>query len=135
MNPVTDYYVEQAGSGISGFHGIKYQRGNGIFSSIWAKIGLPVLKFLGRQAVSSGLSVASDAFDGRNIKDSAIQHLRQGGKNTVEFLKDLASQQGGGRIRSRKRKNKKKPIKCAKRRKTTSVKKRTAKKKQQDFIF
>ncbi|RWS18673.1 hypothetical protein B4U80_00004, partial [Leptotrombidium deliense] len=96
MDEVLQYYRNQAGSGLSGFAGTRYQRGNGLFSNLWTKIGLPVLKFLGRQAISTGLNVASDALDGRNSKESAVDHLKTSGRNTVDYLKQLNQQSGRG---------------------------------------
>lgn len=123
MDAVTEYYVNQAGTGIPGFQGIRYQRGQGFFSSLWSRIGLPVLKFLGKQAVDSGLSVASDALEGKNLKDSAMTHLRSGGKRTVDFLRNMNDQSGSGRKRRRK------SIKKVKRLKKTPVVKKKRKQK------
>ena len=101
MNPVTEYYVNQAGTGLSGFTGLRYQRGAGWLSNIWSQVGLPVLKFLGRQALSSGLSVAQDAIEGKNVKQSAIGQLKNSGRNTIGYLKNLTDQTGSGRKRKR----------------------------------
>ena len=47
-NPYIDYYTNQAGSGISGFQGYKYQRGHGFFSSIFRNILMPLGKYFGK---------------------------------------------------------------------------------------
>ena len=127
MNAVSDYYIKQAGNGLSGFSGLRYQRGNGWLSNVWSKVGLPVLKFLGKQALNSGLSIASDALDGNSIKASAKNNLRNSGKNTLDYRKSLVDQSGSGRKRKRRCKKSKttKRIKASK-----SVLKLSLKKKQ-----
>lgn len=129
MNAVDNYYLSQAGSGLSGFSGIRYQKGGGIFGSIWSRIGLPVLKFLGKQLASSGLSIAADALDGKDFKKSAVSQLKQGGKNTVAYLGDILSQQGQGRKRQQRTASRKN-IKKRKMSKRPSVVKQKPKKKQ-----
>lgn len=69
-NPYTNYYVNQAGNGISGFEGIRYQRGNGFFGNILKSAALPLLKYLGRQVLSTGVDVAKDVMDGEPIKEA-----------------------------------------------------------------
>ncbi|RWS08005.1 hypothetical protein B4U80_07507 [Leptotrombidium deliense] len=128
MDEVLEYYRNQAGSGLSGFAGTRYQRGNGIFSSLWTKIGLPVLRFLGKQAISTGLNVASDALDGRNIKESAVDHLKTSGRNTVDYLRQLNQQSGRG-VKRRKQ-TKTKAIKKRKKPKKAAVVKKQPKKRQ-----
>ncbi|RWS20574.1 uncharacterized protein B4U80_03439 [Leptotrombidium deliense] len=127
MDEVLEYYRNQAGSGLSGFAGTRYQRGNGLFSNLWTKIGLPVLKFLGRQAISTGLNVASDALDGRNLKEAAVDHLKTSGRNTVNYLKQLNQQSGRG-VKRRKA-TKRKAIKKRKTRRKSAVVKKQPKKK------
>ena len=119
MNSVTDYYTEQAKSGLGGFRGSRYQRGGGIFDWIFRK-GLPVLKFLGNQALSSGLGIASDLMEGDNFKESAKKHLKQGGKNTLTYMADKMKGSGRQRRCIRKKTIKRKCVKrktCKRKRK------------------
>ena len=129
MNPVTEYYVNQAGSGLSGFTGLRYQRGGGWLSNVWSTVGLPVLKFLGRQALSSGLSVAGDAIEGKNVKESAIGQLKRSGRNTIGYLKDMTEQSGSGRKRRRRRKVTSKRVTSKKLTLKKTIKRRPRKKK------
>lgn len=117
MNPLAEYYVNQAGTGLSGFSGLRYQRGNGWFTNILSRVGLPILKFLGKQALSSGLNIASDALEGKAIKESALSEIKNTGRNTLGFIKQLADQSGSGRKRKKARR-------------TTSIKRRRTNKKQ-----
>ena len=61
-----DYYKNQAGSGISGFHGSRYQHGSGLgslFSGV-LRAAAPLLKkgaiALGKQALRTGVNLASN---------------------------------------------------------------------------
>lgn len=128
MNPLAEYYINQAGSGLSGFSGLRYQRGNGWFSNILSRVGLPVLKFLGKQALNSGLAIASDALEGKRIKDSAMSELKNTGRNTIGFIRQLADQSGSGRQRKVKRR-KSKPIKRKRESKRRPVARKRQKKK------
>lgn len=129
MNPVTKYYVDQAGSGIPGFRGIRYQKGDGFWGDIWTRVGLPVLKFLGRTAANSGLNVAADALEGKNVKDSLISNLKAGGKGTVNYMQDLLAQQGKGIKRRKRLSSKSELTKRCRTTKSKSVKRQTSKKK------
>ena len=82
--------VEQSGHGIPMFQGLKYQRGSGlgsIFGGLLRSI-LPVFKTVGkvagREALSTGLHVASDALGGRNVGESLEEHARAGAANLLD---------------------------------------------------
>ena len=95
------YYVNQAGSGIGGFAGARFQRGQG-FGSFF----MPLLRYLGPKLLSTGASIASDAISGENILDS----LKTRGKKLSRVVAHDAaeraekySQTGQGRRRRKKR--------------------------------
>ncbi len=81
---------QRGGGGLAvGFRGTKYQRGSGIgniFSSIFRTL-LPLAKTVGktvgRQALSTGAQVASDALAGHNIGDSLNQRGREAAGNLL----------------------------------------------------
>lgn len=61
-----DYYKNQAGSGLSGFHGSRYQHGSGLgslFSGV-LRAAAPLLKrgaiALGKHALKTGVNLASN---------------------------------------------------------------------------
>ena len=58
----SDYYTKKSkfGSGIPGYRGEIYQRGEGLWDSI-IKIGLPIVKYLGPKVASTFMSAGSDA--------------------------------------------------------------------------
>lgn len=83
MNPYNTYYVNQAGSGISVYSGSRYQRGHGLFGKLFSSAILPALKFLGKQALGTGVNVAQDVLHGENFKKSVIRRAKQSGRNTA----------------------------------------------------
>lgn len=83
MNPYISYYQNQAGSGIAGFSGVRYQRGHGFFGKLFSGGVLPLLRYLGRQALSTGAEVAGDVLDGRNFKQAAATRLGQTGRHII----------------------------------------------------
>ena len=98
-NPFTAYYETQAGSGLSGFQGQRYQKGNGFFGRLFKGSVLPLLRYLGRQALNTGMGVAEDVAHGDNFGASLRKHLRTVkqtvAKDTLEKLKDI-KQSGSG---------------------------------------
>jgi hypothetical protein len=91
----TDYYVKQAGNGLPAFVGTRYQRGHGLGSILRkiTSIALPILKkgasLVGKQAIRTGMNIATDAMQGQNIKQTIKRRMSQG-------LKDLVTQKGRG---------------------------------------
>jgi len=84
MNPYIDYYVNQSGSGIRGFSGIRYQRGSGWFSRLFSSAILPALKYLGKQSMKTGLNVAEDVLEGKNFKKAIKARTIETGKETAQ---------------------------------------------------
>jgi hypothetical protein len=85
----------QAGKGYPVFAGRRYQRGHGlgsIFGGLF-KAALPLLKkgakTLGREALKTGLNIAGDVVQGRNIKQARLkstgQNLFQKAMDTISF--------------------------------------------------
>ena len=110
------HYQQQAGNGISDitvFRGQPYQRGYGL-GSVFTRFGIPILKFLTKHFVKTGINVGNDFLSGGDLKASIRAHGRQGIRNTAKEglskLSDLIDQSGSG-IRKRKAK---KVIKSAK---------------------
>lgn len=86
-----NYYLNQAGDGLSVFSGASTQRGHGlgsIFGSI-AKLAAPLVRrgvnVLGKQALRSGVRLAGDVIEGRSPK----QALKRRG---IQFVNRTASQ-------------------------------------------
>lgn len=128
-NPYLEYYSNQAGSGLSAFEGLQYQRGHGFFGTIFQNIIKPLGKYLGRQALTTGVNVGNDILEGENFKDSIIKNSKMTSKKMlfdgVKKAQKLA-QSGAGRRRRRRNKKKliKKPINKIVKKKTKTVKRK-----------
>jgi len=82
-NSYINYYLNQAGSGLSAFEGVRYQRGNGFFGRLLSGAILPALRFLGRKALSTGVDVGMDALEGNNIKESIKRRSKKAAKDVA----------------------------------------------------
>lgn len=106
------YYLDQAkqkGGNLPAFHGVRSQRGyglRGIFRGLfrWAKPHLRQgAKVLGKKALQTGVNVAQDVIDGKDIKAAVSKRAEQA-------LGDITSQnspqeQSGGDRKAIKRKS------------------------------
>jgi hypothetical protein len=106
MNQYTQYYVNQAGSGLPGFQGIRYQKGHGFFGRLFSNTLLPFIKrllpALGKRALPSAIGLAQDIMSGENVGRSTLNRLGDIGKNVAdETLDQLKTriQKGSGRKR------------------------------------
>jgi len=150
MNPYSSYYVNQVGSGLPGFQGIRYQRGHGFFGRLFSNTLLPFIKQLlpgiGKRALPSVAGLAQDIISGENVGKSALKRLKTFGSDAAdETLTQLTNkfQKGSGRRRRRRKLTllkkhkvyKKKSRKHRKRRKIIRRKrKRSSKKSKFDFL-
>lgn len=132
---MNNYYMQQSGSGIGGFAGIRYQKGHGFFGRLVSGTILPILKkmlpFLGKTALSTGMDVVRDVSQGEKIGSSVKRRLRE----TAESLSDKAMAKvremtgsGAKRRRRRKRVTANRVIK-QKTKRTTTKRKRASKRK------
>ena len=124
------YYSVQAGNGFSDinvFRGTPYQRGYGI-GSVFKRFGIPLVKFLGRHLLNTGLNVggeiaATRSFNRDNIRKRLRENVKHAAKDGLSELSNYIDQQGDGRKRVykkrvvKKRTSKRKPKKSVKRRK------------------
>lgn len=76
----------QCGNGLAGFEGVRYQKGFGLLSSLFAK-ALPYLKtfgsYIGKNLLNLGSNFASDIAEGKPIKESAKKRLKQTASKVV----------------------------------------------------
>ena len=115
------YYLNQAGGGLDDiriYRGYPYQAGGFGFGTILGKFGIPLLKFLGKHLLSTGVAVGSDILANQNFKSSVRNRLKESSKTAAkEGLNQLANmvdQIGTGRLykaRKRKRQAKSQPRK------------------------
>ncbi len=117
-NEYVEYYLNQSGSGVSGFSGLRYQKGNswkGFFKFI-----RPVLAYFTKQGIKTAAIIGADLLQGENLKTSAKNRLietgKSVGKKAVEKLNTISDQIGNGKKRKYTKRNKsywsikKKPI-------------------------
>ena len=107
-NPYINYYINQAGSGIGGFQGARFQRGQGFFGNVFKSAILPLLKYFGKQALSTGVDVANDALAGENVLESLKTRGKMAARNIASDAGDRVkryAQTGTGRRRRRRRTN------------------------------
>lgn len=97
------------GANIPIYRGGSVQRGYGlgsIFSGL-VKSAIPLLKSgaksLGKTALKTGLNVARDAIEGKNIKQAFTDNLQQAGSETLDNLIDTVSKSSHRKKRTNKR--------------------------------
>lgn len=126
-----NYYTEQAGSGLGGYSGIRYQKGHGWFGRIIKGGIVPILKrvlpYLGKRALETGVGVAQDVMDGENFKSSAKKRFKATGQRIEDDVITKARNMSGSGLR-RKRKRLKSVTYLNKRRKPSSKKKQKSSK-------
>ena len=116
----TDYYVNQAGGSLPVFQGSRGQRGHG-FGSVLSGLfrsAVPMLKRIGKQALTTGAYIASDMLGGKKFDEAAKTRVRQGINSFLEPPDDVSEQTGSGRRRratkrkrtTKRRKNSKRHI-------------------------
>lgn len=124
-----EYYANQGGTGLIGYSGTRYQsgpqRGGGFFSSIgsiFSGLIRPIAKYLGTQALSTGIKIGDDYLNGEKIGDSARKRLKATGKQILgdAIEKGKTFIQKGGHKRKKTNKAKKKQGKKKKMRKNTA---------------
>lgn len=112
-----NYYSAQAGGAlrdINVFRGLPYQRGYGI-GSLFARFGIPVLKFLGKHLLSTGVAVGSDILAKRNAKEALKERAKEGyktaAKEALTKISEKIDQSGKGLYKGvRKKKRTRKDI-------------------------
>lgn len=115
MNPYNNYYLNQVGSGLPGFQGVRYQRGAGFFGRLFSGTIFPFLKQLlpelGKRAIPSVAGLGQDILAGENVKQSALKRLKTLGHDIADETLDQVKsrlQRGSGKRRRKKKTYKKK---------------------------
>jgi len=122
MAEFTSYYVNQAGTGITGYSGIRYQKGHGFFGKIFSSAVLPILKYLGKKALSTGVSIGADVLQGENLKKTMKKRLKSTGLDIAEdALEKLRNYKQTGSGKRRRTSYKGKALKTRKRKRKSSV--------------
>ena len=110
-----DYYIHQVRKGYPVFVGRRYQRGHvlgSIFGGLF-KAAMPLLKkgakTLGREALKTGLNIAGDVVQGRNIKQAAQSRLKSTGENLLQKAMDTVGPPGQQAIKGPAKRKKTRP--------------------------
>ncbi|GFY77595.1 uncharacterized protein F54H12.2 [Trichonephila inaurata madagascariensis] len=81
-----DYYVNQAGNGLSYYQGQSFQKGYGIggwFKRLF-RTALPFLtrgaKSVGKEVLKTGTQIANDLLEGQNLEDAAKHRVKETGR-------------------------------------------------------
>lgn len=125
MSFIDEYYKRQAGNGIAGFTGVRYQKGHGFFGRLLSGAVLPFLKFIGKNALSAGANIARDLVDTddfslSNIRNKAKARFKESAASAMKTgAEKLLTGQGIKRRRRNKRRYKKKVIKVKRPRRIT----------------
>jgi hypothetical protein len=119
------YYIEQAGSGISGYSGSRYQHGYGFLGKIFKKLK-PALKYFGREGIKTASAIGRDLLNGENFIESAKANIVNTGKNimtdAIGRAEEYVKQNGNGLKRKRVCKKTVKRRKVAKKKSTKTIK-------------
>jgi hypothetical protein len=80
-----NYYQEQAGSGQTGdgipvFKGRPWHQSGGSFFGLIKRIGIPLLKYLGRTAAQGAVGIGTDMLAGQDFKEAAKERLKETGR-------------------------------------------------------
>lgn len=83
-NPYNSYYQEQAGTGIAGFQGIKYQKGKGFpFRNILSRVLYPLMRYLGKKGLETAVTTGTDILAGQSPKEAIKSHLKSAAKGVA----------------------------------------------------
>ena len=87
----------QEGGAIRGFSGPEWQVGGGFnFGRFLWKHAKPLLGFLSKQALKTGVEIGQDVLSGENIKESAKNRLKETGKAIANTALDKAKEKIAG---------------------------------------
>jgi len=95
------YYINQAqtahGGGFAGplwqkggarvYAGRPWQEGSGFWSSLW-RIARPLLKYVGKEAVATGVNVGTDYLTGTTMKEAVVN---RGKERAAKIVNDAAT--------------------------------------------
>lgn len=105
-----DYYTNQAGNGLPYYKGVSLQRGSGlggIFRSMFRMV-LPLFKSgakaVGKQALRTGVDIANDYIQGKDLKNASKQRMKEATKILTDKAADKVKNMVGGHKRKRKSK-------------------------------
>ena len=109
----------QRGGALRGFAGPEYQvGGRWSFGSLLWRHAKPLLSFLGKKALRTGVGIGQDVIAGKDAKEAAKEHLTATGKDIANTALDKIKTriQGGKGIRRRMKMKRATPVRTQVRR-------------------
>ena len=113
LDEMEDFYIEQAGSGISSYTGnVRFQKGHGFFGRILSGGIIPLLKqvlpFLGKQALAAGTDIVGGLNSGSSFKEATKTAMKRrvgslADDALVKIKSKLYDQDGNGIDRKRRK--------------------------------
>ena len=94
----TKYYTAQAGNGITGFKGYRFQKGHGFFGRMLKSFAKPLLGYLGKRAWDTGMNIVDDTLRGENIKTSGKRRFRETVRAMGSDARRKIFERGGPRL-------------------------------------
>ena len=109
------YYTNQAHTGHGGtftgqlwqkggarvYAGRPWQEGSGFWSSLW-RIARPLLKYVGKEAVATGVNVGTDYLTGTTMKEAVVNRGKERAAKVVNDAATAATKRLIGKGRRRK---------------------------------
>lgn len=143
INPYTEYYINQAGSGLTFFEGRPYQRGHGFFGDLWSHILKPLGKYIGKKAISTGTKIGTDLMSGQdpmvaiksNLKEAGQDMFEDGVKRTRKFVQTGKGRRRRKRAIKKRRKSKRKPKRRRPKKRKHTKRKKINRKKNRYYDF
>src|SRR2546421_5650237 len=110
-----NYYINQAHTGHGGafagqlwqkggarvYAGRPWQEGSGFWSSLW-RIAKPLLKYVGKEAVATGVNVGTDYLTGTTMKEAVVNRGKERAVKVVNDAAKAATKKLVGKGRRRK---------------------------------
>ena len=98
----SQYYTQQAGRGLPIYKGAISQRGYGLWSNLFSRFGVPLLKFIGKQGLGFASKFGDDVINNKiNVKEAFRKNIIATGKSVAQQglskAEEKLSQLGKGR--------------------------------------
>jgi hypothetical protein len=141
------YYRNQAGTGLTSFEGVRYQKGHGFFGRIIKGSVFPLLKqlwpYLGAKALNTGSNILADVYNRKGLKESISSNLKKtAGDIAEDALVKVKEMKGKGLRRGVKRRKRRTTAivgkvlnKKSTRRRSRKIKKTTKSSRKRAFDF
>ena len=119
----------QEGGAIRGYAGREHQYGAGLgsFGRVLWRLAKPILGYLGKKTLKTGVALGGDVLEGENIKAAAVKRLKETGSQVADDAATVVKKRltGRGKMARRRRAVPRKQVYKKTRRRRTIKKRRT----------